>query len=116
MEQTTIAPKKEKQQEPQAPVYTDEHPEFPKLLYNHEKRTTKAARDKEDEEKLAKDGFVEEPLPPEDPDALTPKEVEDLQALLAKAAKALAKLGQLSQDKEKAHASDKPQANTPPKK
>jgi len=77
-------------------VYTDEHPEFPKLLYNHETRKTAGAADKAQQEALAKDGFVEEPLPPEDPASLTPDEVTELQALLAKAAKALAKLGELS--------------------
>jgi hypothetical protein len=79
------------------PVFTVEHPEFPMLLYNHETRISKSARDQEEKDKLAKEGFVEEPLPPVSPDALTQEEVTQLQALLAKAAKALAKLGELSQ-------------------
>lgn len=78
-------------------VYTDAHPEYPKLLYKHETREMKGAASKEEQEKLAKDGFVEEPLPPVDPISLTPEEVTQLQELLSKAAKALAKLGELSQ-------------------
>lgn len=85
---------------PEKPVFTDEHPEYPKLLYNHKTRQSKAAADKKQQEELAKDGFVEEPLPPLDPDALTDSEVQQLQTLLAKAAKALAKLGKLSQQEE----------------
>lgn len=78
-------------------VFTPENPEYPFLLYNHETRQTKAAKDKDDKEKLAKDGFVEDPFPPLDPDMLTKDEVALLQTLLAKAAKALAKLGELSE-------------------
>jgi hypothetical protein len=81
---------------PQAPVFTDALPEFPYLVYNHETRQTKPAKDKDDRDKLAKEGFVDEPFPPLDPDALTDGEVQQLQTLLAKAAKALAKLGKLS--------------------
>lgn len=92
---------------PPKPVFTDEHPEFPELLYNHETRQTKAAADKKQKEELAKDGFVEEPLPPEQPDALTQAEVAQLESLLAKAAKALAKLGSLSGEKNNAPAADK---------
>lgn len=83
----------------QPPVFTDAHPEFPFLVYNHETRQTKAAKDKDDKEKLAKEGFVDEPFPPLDPDALTEAETQQLQTLLAKAAKALAKLGKLSTEK-----------------
>lgn len=86
--------------EPEKPVYTDEHPEYPKLLYNHETRQAKGAKDKEGQEKLAGEGYVEDPLPPEDPASLTPAEVEQLKALLAKAAQALAKLGELSKQQQ----------------
>lgn len=92
--------------EEKKPVFTDEHPEYPFLLYNRETRTTKVAHNKEEKEKLAKDGFGEDPFPPEDPDALTAAETEQLQHLLAKAAKALAKLGKLSEK----HEPDKPAA------
>src|SRR5947209_6220800 len=85
-------------------VFTDENPEFPFLTYNHETRQTKAATDKKHKEELAKDGFVDEPYPPEDVDALTQNEVIQLQSLLAKAAKALAKLGKLSEKHEAAPA------------
>lgn len=76
----------------QKPVYTPEHPEFPKALYNQKTRQTKAAKDKQDEEKLAKDGFGEEALPPVDPNALTPEEVQTFQGLLAKVSKYVATL------------------------
>ena len=86
---------------PEPPVYTDKNPEFPFLVYNHETRQTKAATDKEHKAKLAEEGFVDDPFPPESPDALTQTEVDQLQALLAKAAKALAKLGKLSEQQAK---------------
>jgi hypothetical protein len=84
---------------PPPPVFTAEHPEFPFLMYNHETRQAKPAKDKDDKDKLATQGFVDDPYPPEDPDALTPPEVAELQKLLAKAAKALAKLGTESEKK-----------------
>jgi hypothetical protein len=80
--------------EPQAPVFTDEHPEFPKLLYNHDTLQTKAATDKEDQDKLEGEGFSEEPPPP-DAGKLTDAEVAQLKELaemLTDAAPALAKL------------------------
>lgn len=83
-------------------VYTDDHPEYPELLYNHEKRTTVAARDKDDKAKKEKEGFVEEPYPPLDPESLTPEDVKQLEDLLHKAGKALAKLGQLQAGKTQA--------------
>jgi hypothetical protein len=83
--------------EPKAPEFTAEHPEYPFLVYNHETRQTKAAKDADDKAKLAKEGYVDDPYPPEDPAALTPPEVAELQKLLAKAAKALAKLGKESE-------------------
>lgn len=86
-----------KVQPAQKPVFTNEHPEYPFLVYNHKTRQTRAAKDKEDKAKLAEQGFVDDPYPPEDVDALTQTEVEQLQGLLAKAAKALAKLGKLSE-------------------
>jgi predicted TPR repeat methyltransferase len=75
--------------------------EFPFTLYNHKSRQTKLAKDKADYDNLVKAGFVEEPLEPQDPDALTADEVKTLQSLLAKAAKALEKLGKVSQSDEK---------------
>jgi hypothetical protein len=78
-------------------VFDDKHPEYPYLVYNHKTRQTKAATDKKHKEELAKDGFVDEPYLPEDVDALTQAETEQLQTLLAKAAKALSKLGKLSE-------------------
>lgn len=91
-------PKATPAKEPEKPVFTDAHPEYPILLYNHETRTAKAARDKAERDKLAGEGYVEDPYPPEDPASLTPAEVEQLKALLAKAAQALAKLGELSKE------------------
>lgn len=82
---------------PPAPVFTDQNPEYPTLVYNHKTRQTKGATDPQNKEALAKEGYVEEPFGPVDPDVLTATEVADLQALLAKAAKALAKLGKLSE-------------------
>jgi hypothetical protein len=81
-------------------VFTDQHPEYPSLVYNHKTRQAKAATDKHHKEELAKEGFVDEPYPLEDVDALTQAETDQLQALLAKAAKALAKLGKLSEKHE----------------
>lgn len=89
------APAETETKDKKGPVYTAEHPEYPKLLYNHEKRTAVEAKDKDDEGKKAKDGFVEEPYPPQDPESLTPDDVKQLEALLHKAAAALAKLGAL---------------------
>lgn len=74
--------------------------EYPFLLYNHKTRQQKGAKDKEEYDKLTAQGFTEEPLPPLDPDGLTPDEAKTLQTLLAKAAKALEKLGQLSQQEQ----------------
>lgn len=81
------------------PEYTPEHPEYPKLLYNHEKRTTAVANDKDDEGKKAKDGFVEEPYPAEDPDTLTPAEEKQLDELLGKAERVAAKRGKAPAEK-----------------
>lgn len=75
--------------------------EYPFALYNHKTRQTKAAKDKEDYDKLTKLGFDEKPLEPQDPDALTEDEVKTLTDLLSKAAKALEKLGHLSQADDK---------------
>lgn len=87
---------------PPPPVFTTAHPEYPMLVYNHKLRTTAAAQDAEHRAKLAKEGFVDDPFPPLDPDQLTKDEVTQLQSLLAKAAKALAKLGHLSETTPKA--------------
>ena len=81
-------------------VFTDSNPEYPFLVYNHKTRLTKAATDKKNKEELAKQGFVDEPYPAEDVDSLTQAETDQLQKLLAKAAKALAKLGKLSEQHE----------------
>lgn len=86
--------------QPDPVVFTDQNPEYPFLVYNHETRQTKAAANKEQREALAKEGFVDEPFGPEDVDALTQAETALLQSLLAKAAKALAKLGKLSEKHE----------------
>jgi hypothetical protein len=75
--------------------------EYPFTLYNHKSRQTKVATDKHDYDRLLDLGFEEAPLEPEDSDALTQDEVKTLQSLLAKAAKALEKLGKLSQSDEK---------------
>jgi hypothetical protein len=80
---------------PEPHVFTDENPEYPSMVYNHETRQTKAATSKEHKEELAQQGFVDEPFGPLDPDELTEAEAEELQKLLVKAAKALAKLGRL---------------------
>jgi hypothetical protein len=40
---------------------------FPKLLYNHKDRTTKAAATQEEMDKLEKEGYKKEPFPPEVP-------------------------------------------------
>ena len=72
------------------------------LLYNQQTRAMKAAANEDEEKKLKGQGFGEDPLPPLDPDSLTPDEVKQLESLLAKAAKALAKLGALSQEQTEA--------------
>lgn len=95
-------------EQPKPHVYTDEHPEYPKMVYNHETRQTKAATDKKHEEELGKHGYETKPYPPEEPDALTDQEIADLQKLLAKAAQALAKLGKLSQKHESDNAKSAP--------
>lgn len=92
-------------QKPEPHVFTPEHPEYPFLLYNHETRAMKAAKDEKEKGELEKEGFVEEPLPPVDPDSMTDKEIQDLQGLLTKAAKALGKLGELQA---KANSKDQP--------
>jgi hypothetical protein len=108
-QQDTTKPQPAHQQDaatkPKPPiVFTDENPEYPFLVYNHKTRQTKAAADKKQKEELAKEGFVDEPYPPEDPDSLTQAEIVQLQALLTKAAKELGKLGKLSQLHETADA------------
>ena len=82
------------------PKFTGSFPEYPILLYNHKTRQSKSAADPQERDKLTAAGFVEEPLPPENPDVLTQQEVALLQSLLAKAAKALARLGALSETSE----------------
>lgn len=87
MPETATEPKK-----PAAPVYTDANPEYPKLLYNQKTRKEKSAANKEEEQKLEKDGFGLDPLPPLDPNALTADEVKEFQGLLAKVSKYVASL------------------------
>lgn len=86
---TTTAENDKKAKEP---VYTVEHPEYPKLLYNPKTRQAKPAADKDAEAKMAKDGFGEDPLPPVDPNALSDAEVKEFQGLLAKISKYVASL------------------------
>ena len=90
------------------PKYTGQFPEYPVLLYNHKTRQTKSAAGPEEREKLTADGFVEDPLPPESPDVLTQQEVALLQSLLSKAAKALAKLGHLTETSDHAELEKEP--------
>ena len=117
--QTTIPEKPQtttpKAGEAQEDLVSKADPKYPLLLYNQQTRAMKAATDKESEEKLKGQGFGEDPLPPLDPDSLTPDDVKQLQELLAKAAKALAKLGELSQEhaEQKAETSKKA-PNSPP--
>lgn len=81
-------------------VYTDEHPEFPKLLYNHETRATKSAANKEAQDKLAEEGFVEDVFPADDPTKLTEAEIAQLRALVDSAKDAAAALAKLSKPEE----------------
>lgn len=117
----TQTPKPEsKEAAAKKPVFTPDKPEFPMAVYNHKTRETRTARDKEEKEKLAKDGFEEKSFgePPETPDALTQAEVDQLKNLLAKAAKALAKLGHLSEQESKQEAAKqegKPESAQPRK-
>ena len=79
-------------------VYTDRHPEYPFLVYNHETRQTKSALDQKHKEELAKQRLRRRSvLVPKIPDLLTEAETALLPTLLAKAAQALAKLGKLSE-------------------
>jgi hypothetical protein len=87
-------------QQKEKPKFTGQFPEYPVLLYNHKTRQAKAAASAEEKDKMASSGFVEDPFPPLDPDTLTQQEVAVLQSLLAKAAKALSKLGYLSEKSE----------------
>lgn len=82
--------------EQKAPMYTDEHPEFPKLVYNHETRKTKVASDKKNEEDLAKQGYVEQPYP--DVDTLSHEEIATLQEWLTKATGILVVLDKLKHE------------------
>jgi hypothetical protein len=84
--------------------------EFPKALYNKEKRVTKTAKDKDEEKKLTGEGFSEEPYPAEDPDALTAADVQALQSLLAKAGQAVQKIA-AAVEKQEREKSDKPAAH-----
>ena len=90
------------------PKYTGQFPEYPVLLYNHKTRQSRSAAGPQEREKLTADGFVEDPLPPESPDVLTQQEVALLQSLLSKAAKALAKLGHLSETPDHAELEKEP--------
>lgn len=81
--------------------------EFPKLLYNKDKRTTKTAASKDDETKLTGEGFAETPFPAEDPDALTPEDTKALEALLAKAGQAVQKIATAVEKQNKEKAPDK---------
>lgn len=117
---TTPAPEttaKETTAKPPAPVFTADHPEYPKALYNHTTRKTKAAKDKEEEDKLAADGYVEEPFSPVE-ELLTDAEVQQLETLLLKvlaAVKTLAKFSKALQQ-EKDAKSAPPPAPPPVKK
>lgn len=69
---------------PQAPVYTAEHPEFPKMLYNSKNRTVVPAKDKDEEGKLQGKGYTEDPYPPIPPDQMTSQDMQQLESLLHK--------------------------------
>ena len=70
--------------------------EYPKALYNKKTRQTKAAKSKDDEDKLTSEGFSTDPLPPE-PLGLTPDEINAMKQLFQKAVDALDKLNQAAQ-------------------
>jgi len=74
-------------------------PEWPFMLYDPKTGKGVSAKDQQEYDKLTGQGMVEDPPPPADPDYLTQDEVKTLQSLLAKAAKALEKLGHLSHEK-----------------
>jgi hypothetical protein len=96
------------------------NPEYPLLMYNAQTRQEKAAKDKEDEQKLLQQGFTETPFPPQ---PFNPADLQELQQLITKASEALVlmlgKLEQLSQQQAQAQqqqqASQQQQAQqTPP--
>jgi len=66
--------------------------EFPFVMYNAEKRIVKLAKDKKEKDDLIKEGFGEDPFPAEDPDAITPAEMQLLKSVLEKLGKAANKL------------------------
>lgn len=71
------------------PVPPYQYREFPFLMYNHEEKRTKAARDHVERERMIAEGWSESPLPPEPPPeiqltAAEHAEVEETDKQLAK--------------------------------
>jgi hypothetical protein len=65
--------------------------DFPLAMYNKQTRETKAAKDKDEQQKLEGKGFTKDPLPP-DSGAITPQDVQALMQLWQAAGEALKKL------------------------
>jgi hypothetical protein len=80
------------------------NPEYPFLLYNHKTRETKAAKDKDEYDKLTGQGFTEQPFEFQDPNLLTQADIEQMQEIFAKAIYAIEALSKMSQEVQKARA------------
>src|SRR5215831_20528751 len=75
--------------------------EFPMVVYNQKTRLAKIAKDKDEKDRLEKDGYGEDPLPPEDPDALSGDDIKQLDAALHKLAELLPKISKAAGEGEK---------------
>lgn len=74
---------------------------YPLAMYNKQKRDTKVAKDEKEEQKLSGQGYTKDPLPPEDPNAVTVEMLQALQDVWNKAGDALKKLLQLAEQQQK---------------
>jgi hypothetical protein len=75
--------------------------DYPLVMYNAKDRTTKQAKDKDEEQKLTGQGFSKDPFPPDDPNALTLEALKALQDIWSKAGVALQKLLEIAQQQQK---------------
>jgi hypothetical protein len=74
---------------------SDAPADYPMAMYNSQTRTTKSAGDKQEEAKLMAQGYSTTPYPAQDPNALTPADVQALQQLWTAAGDALKKLAHM---------------------
>jgi len=89
---------------------------YPEALYNKQTRDVHIVKDQKEEQKYTGMGYTTTPFPAQDPNALTPEDLQALQQLWTKAGDALKKLAHLAEEQQKAQQQQAAAQQAPPKK